>query len=335
VHFLKEFLALVYLIGYTKARDLSSDCGEARASQNAWKGKTRLGIAVYHYSAFSTVPGKGNPAGLVFEADQLTDERMQEIARLVGFNETTFICQSTTADLRLRYFTPGHEMNLCGHGTIAALYALKTRNILANSTESLTLIVETRAGLLPMSIATREGRPVVRMQQAQAEFRRFAGSPDLLAAALELDPADLDQSLPTVYASTGTWTLLVPVRTLAAFECMEPHNERFPEILQEMPRVSVHPFCLQTYDPQALLHGRHFSSPFSGTREDPVTGTASGALGAYYIEYIKPLDHLRLTIEQGHEIGRAGQVIVEAERSTRSIQVVIEGTAIYEACWEI
>ena len=93
--------------------------------------------------------------------------------------------------------------------------------------------------------------------------------------------------------------------------------------------------CLQTYDPLALLHGRHFSSPFSGTREDPVTGTASGALGTYYIEYIKPLHHLRLLVEQGHEIGRAGQVIVEAERSTKSIQVAIEGTAVYEAWWEL
>lgn len=294
-----------------------------------------MGITIYHYSAFSTVPGKGNPAGIVFEAEGLTGAQMQEIARQVSFNETAFICQSTTADLCLRYFTPGHEMDLCGHATIAALYALKTRNLLANGTGLLTLTVETRAGLLPMAIETREGRPVVRMQQAQATFRPFAGSPDLLAAALGLDPADLDQNLPTVYASTGTWTLLVPVRTLAAFQRMEPHNERFPEILQEMPRASVHPFCLQTYDPQAFLHGRHFSSPFSGTREDPVTGTASGALGAYYIEYMKPLHHVRLIIEQGHEIGCTGQVIVEAQRSTSSIQVAIEGTAIYEACWEI
>lgn len=292
-------------------------------------------VTIYHYSAFTTVPGKGNPAGIVFEADQLTEAQMQEIARQVGFNETAFLLQSTTADLRLRYFTPGQEMDLCGHATIAALYALKTRNLLANGIEPLTLNVETRAGLLPMAIETREGRSWVRMQQAQATFHPFAESPDLLAAALGLDFTDLDQNLPIVYASTGTWTLLVPVRTLAAFQRMNPHNEQFPGILQEMPRASIHPFCLQTHDSQALLHGRHFSSPFSGTCEDPVTGTASGALGAYYIEYIKPLNHVRMIIEQGHEIGRAGQVIVEAQRFTGSIQVAIEGTASYEACWEI
>jgi trans-2,3-dihydro-3-hydroxyanthranilate isomerase len=59
---------------------------------------------IYHYSAFSTVPGKGNPAGIVFEAEGLTKAQMQEIARQVGFNETAFLCQSTTADLCLRYF---------------------------------------------------------------------------------------------------------------------------------------------------------------------------------------------------------------------------------------
>ncbi|GCE12395.1 PhzF family phenazine biosynthesis protein [Tengunoibacter tsumagoiensis] len=294
-----------------------------------------MGITIHHYAAFSTVPGKGNPAGIVFEADQLTAAQMQEIARRVGFNETAFLCQSTKADLCLRYFTPGHEMNLCGHATIAALYALKTKRMLANDKEPLALTIETKAGVLAVSITAQSGQVLVRMQQADAAFRPFTGSRDALASALGLDPLDLEQHLPVVYASTGTWTLLVPVRTLAAFQRMVPHNERFPTLLQEIPQASVHPFCLQTYDPQAHLHGRHFSSPFSGTREDPVTGTASGAMGAYYIEYIEPLHHMHLVIEQGHEIGHDGRVYVEVERSMNGIQVAIEGTALYETSWEL
>jgi PhzF family phenazine biosynthesis protein len=53
-------------------------------------------------------------------------------------------------------------------------------------------------------------------------------------------------------------------------------------VLKEMPGASVHPFCFETYDPNAHMHARHFSSPFSGTIEDPVTGTASGVMGAYW-----------------------------------------------------
>lgn len=77
------------------------------------KGKL---IKAAHYEAFSATPGLGNPAGVVFAADPLTAEQMQSIAKKVGFNETAFLLQSDKADLRIRYFTPGHEMNLCGYG---------------------------------------------------------------------------------------------------------------------------------------------------------------------------------------------------------------------------
>jgi PhzF family phenazine biosynthesis protein len=293
-------------------------------------------VLVFHYSSFTTQPGKGNPAGLVLDADELTTARMQEIAHRVGFNETTFVCHSTTADLRLRYFTPGYEMDLCGHGTIAALYALQTRQLLKSQDEPVRLTVETRAGLLPMSLREYEGRPLVRMRQAEAEFRPFGGSRSALADVLGLQEDDLAADLPVRYASTGTWTLLVPIRSLAAFARMNAQNERFPALLPDMPRCSLHPFCLQTHDPATLMHGRHFSSPLAGTREDPVTGTASGAMGAYYMTYIQPQPRLSLLIEQGHEIGREGHVLVEAERGeTGGIQVSIEGTAVYEKEWTL
>ena len=68
-------------------------------------------INVYHYDAFSTEPNKGNPAGVVLQADALTADDMQQIALQVGFNETAFAVTSEVADVRIRFFTPGHEMN--------------------------------------------------------------------------------------------------------------------------------------------------------------------------------------------------------------------------------
>lgn len=75
---------------------------------------------VLHYDAFASNPDMGNPAGVVLHADDLDVESMQSIAKSVGFNETVFILKSDKADYRLRYFTPGHEMNLCGHATIGS-----------------------------------------------------------------------------------------------------------------------------------------------------------------------------------------------------------------------
>lgn len=87
-------------------------------------------IQVFHYDAFSTKPNMGNPAGLVIDAEGLTNDEMQLIAKKVGFNETSFVLPSNVADIRIRYFTPGHEMNLCGHVTVGTIFALHERGLL-------------------------------------------------------------------------------------------------------------------------------------------------------------------------------------------------------------
>ncbi|MFC4769829.1 PhzF family phenazine biosynthesis protein [Effusibacillus consociatus] len=294
-------------------------------------------IKVYHYDAFTTVPNKGNPAGIVFEAEDLTDQQMVEIARKVGFNETSFVLESEVGDYRIRFFTPGHEMNLCGHATIATWYALKTRGFLHGNGSSAEFSQETKAGTLPIRIETSaDETTLVWMKQTPAEFIPFEGSLDHLAQSIGLTMDDLDLSLPVVYGSTGIWTLLVPIRKLDAFKKMVPDNQRFPSLLNEMPRASVHPFCLETFDPTADMHGRHFSSPFSVTVEDAVTGTASGVMGAYYAKYIKRDEfQQQLIVEQGQEIGREGRVQVHVTRPGDQFHVEIAGTAVYVKEFEV
>ena len=97
-------------------------------------------INVFHYDAFTNKPNMGNPAGIVLEADGLTEEEMQIIAEKVGYNETTFVLSSEVGDIRMRYFTPGFEMDLCGHGTVGTLYALREKGLLE---EKSNLTIET------------------------------------------------------------------------------------------------------------------------------------------------------------------------------------------------
>lgn len=284
-------------------------------------------ITVRHYDAFSSVPGMGNPAGVVFDADHLNENEMQAIARRVGFNETVFVLRSEQADVRLRYFTPGHEINLCGHATVGAMYAMKTGGLLRDRSD---VRIETKAGILPVGFEQKDGRLLVRMKQDQPRFAAFAGDRGKLAESIGLERDDLDPDLPVVYGSTGTWTLLVPIRGLDKFARMKPANAGFPEVLIDNPGASVHPFCMDAYDKAALMHARHFSSPYSGTVEDPVTGTASGVMGAYYLTYVEPgRSSIAFTVEQGQEIGRDGRVRVEAARDEAGMDVRITGTAAW------
>ncbi|MDI6677944.1 PhzF family phenazine biosynthesis isomerase [Bacillus wiedmannii] len=288
-------------------------------------------INVFHYDAFTNKQNMGNPAGIVLDADGLTEEEMQRIAEKVGFNETSFVLYSEVADIRMRYFTPGFEMDLCGHGTVGTIYALRERGLLEEKTN---LTIETKAGILPIQIGVNEkGETFIKMRQAVPKFKDFTGSKEELAHSIGLNVNDLDVSLPIVYGSTGNWTVIVPVKNLNVCERMKPNNEVFPSILKEIPNASIHPVCLETYDEQAQMHGRHFSSAYAGTIEDPVTGTASGVMGAYYTMYVeKDFDHeMELIVEQGQEMNKDGRVTVYVtkEGENERLQIDIAGTAVY------
>ncbi|MGE6505349.1 PhzF family phenazine biosynthesis isomerase [Bacillus cereus] len=294
-------------------------------------------INVFHYDAFTNKPNMGNPAGIVLEADGLTEEEMQRIAEKVGYNETTFVLSSEVADIRMRYFTPGYEMDLCGHGTVGTIYALRERGLLEEKTN---ITIETKAGILPIQIDVNEKEGTfIKMRQATPQFKDFTGSTEELAHSIGLEVNDLDVSLPIVYGSTGNWTVIVPVKNLDACERMKPNNEMFPSVLKEIPNASIHPICLETYDELAQMHGRHFSSAYAGTIEDPVTGTASGVMGAYYATYLeKDFDHeMELIVEQGQEIRKDGRVTVYVTKveGNANLQIDIAGTAVYVKEFEV
>jgi len=258
-------------------------------------------IETLHYDVFTTTPGSGNPAGVVLDADQLTESEMQRIARTNGFTETTFVLSSEQADYRMRYFAPEREMDLCGHGTIAALTALDSKIRLSTICQ-----IETKSGILPVM---RLAIGMFRLQQGQPQLHQFDGDIKQVLAAIGLELTHLDDQWPIVYGSTGNWTLLLPIRRLEDFHRMMPDNQRFATVLTDFPQASIHPICLDTYDRQATMHGRHFSATGAGSVEDPVTGTASGVMGVYYRKFNQPLEtETAIIVEQGHEMGRPGQV---------------------------
>jgi len=297
-----------------------------------------MAVNVLHFDVFTTVVGKGNPAGIVLSADELHDTDMQVVAAKMGFGDTAFISSSTVADFRIRYFSPKKEVELCGHATIAASIALFTHGVLAKEALPYNFTLETKAGVLPITVKVdARGNKLVFMSQAPAQFRKFGGDRQLLADSLGITVNDFAEDFPIVYGSTGRWTLIVPVSGLNVMRNLQAHPTKFAEVLFEVPAASIHPFCFEVIDPNSTFHARHFSSPTSGTVEDPVTGTASGVLGAYYREFVdkKETSAGPLVIEQGYEMGREGTVLVWTNRNADSYEVSIAGMACFvdEKCF--
>lgn len=283
-------------------------------------------VTVFEFDAFTTVPGKGNPAGVVFDAQGLTRDQMQAVALKTGFNETVFVLPSTIADCRLRFFTPGHEINLCGHATTAAVFAYAYFEKLARDIRS----VETNIGVLPVRLTTQpDGSRRVEMRQGRPDFLQFVGETAELMHAIGLRNSDLDNSLPIVFGSTGTWTVLIPIKRIDRFAHMKPHNTRFPGILHQLPHASLHPFSLESFETDNTVYARHFSSMFSGTTEDAVTGTASGVIAAFLLEYFKPgSPSISFSVRQGVEMGREGRVYVRANKNGFT-EVYTEGDCVF------
>lgn len=270
-------------------------------------------VRVLQVDAFAREPLAGNPAGVVPEADGLTDGQMQAIAREMALSETAFLTASEEADRRVRYFTPAQEVDLCGHATIGAFVHLHEDGVLDAGTTTL----ETNVGVLEIEIET-DG--TVWMTQADPTIDEIDAGYDRVADALGVDRAALEgasEDLPLAVASTGLPIVMVPITYLRDVGNADPDDAAVEALSEEVGAAGVYLFTFDTLEGESTLHGRTFA-PAVGISEDPVTGTASGAVGAYLDRYdaFDPIpDELRL--EQGHYVDRPGFVRVRVGDEVR------------------
>ncbi|WP_435179983.1 PhzF family phenazine biosynthesis protein [Halorussus sp. AFM4] len=264
--------------------------------------------------AFTDDPFAGNAAGVVPDADGLTDDQMQAIAAELAVSETAFLRGSDAADRRVRYFTPTTEVDLCGHATIASHARLHEDGVVDPGTHSL----ETNVGVLDIEVGD-DG--TVWMTQDDPEIREVDADYDRVADALGVDPAalrDVGADLPLAVASTGLPFLVVPVNFLEHVGGMDPDHRKIEAISEDVEATGIYAFTFDAVDADSTLHGRMFA-PAAGVPEDPVTGTASGATGAYLREY-RAFDGEfpdEMVFEQGHFVDRPGHVRVRVGDEVR------------------
>ncbi len=257
-------------------------------------------LLFYIVNAFTNKPFKGNPAGVVFEAEMLNEETMQNIASMLKCSETAFVMNSQHADYKLRFFSPKKEVDLCGHATIATFYAMMKQGIIKKE----KLKMETKAGILSIEL---KGNTVF-MEQAEPVFIETDISREEIADALGIEKASIDE-LPIEVVSTGLFSLNVPIKNLETMQNMKPDFEKVKEICIKSKAGAIFAFTFETINKDCLIHARCFA-PLYGVNEDPVTGTANGALGAYLAKH-RLLKSSLYKAEQGYEIGREGIVSVE------------------------
>lgn len=286
---------------------------------------------VYQVDSFTTERFKGNPAGVVLDADGLSQEQMLAIARELNNSETAFVFspQGPDHDVHIRYFTPTVEVPICGHATIAAHYVRATINQAVSS----KVMHKVGIGILPVEIIKENNDYVIMMTQGKIEFSQpFAGQEHQdIAAALGLTAEDLDPRCPMQIVSTGHSKVMIGIKSRKKLDSLTPDLMALSRLSQLIGCNGYFVFTLDSEIPSVLTHGRMFA-PGIGIAEDPVTGNANGPLGAYLVKHhLVSYDEGGFSFkgEQGTAIGRSGIVEVQVKiHRGEPVEVQIGGRAV-------
>ena len=246
-----------------------------------------MSCAVYQVDAFTSDAFAGNPAAVCLLPEPHPDTWLQDVAAEMNLSETAFLRPHRDGAYRLRWFTPSHEVDLCGHATLASAHVLWTEGLLAPDAPAR---FDTEGGPLT---AIREADWMT-MDFPTAPPHSVDPSPALLAA---LDAAD------PVYTGRSERDLLVHLPSAEAVRTLDPALPALADL--DARGVIVTAAVDEDVDEDIDFVSRFFA-PGVGVPEDPVTGSAHCTLGPYWAERLG-----RSSLRARQVSARGGTVHVE------------------------
>ena len=271
-------------------------------------------LRIHQVDAFTDNLFGGNPTAVVRDADVLDDEEMRQIAREMNLSESVFLLPSDTADVKLRFFTPpGDEIKFCGHATVGALYTIATQQLygISSSGGRQQLTVETNAGVLTTDLVCESGNtpgiildcPKIDLVPADYELAK-------VVSAMGVGDDQVDWDKPLMLERTNNY-LYFAAPDIAALERIELDVRGAIEFAQDDHIVVFCVMTAQALDAANHVHARGYA-PLVGVPEDPFTGSMQGGIAAYLVANdMISADLSLIGSEQGHFIGRPGQVGIE------------------------
>ena len=278
----------------------------------------------YHYftcDVFTSTRFGGNPLAVLPQAEGLSTEQMQQIAREFNFSETTFVLPADAGHTRrVRIFTPTREIPFAGHPNVGTAFVLAAAGELGPLDAPLTVTFEEKAGVVPVSIERRQDG-ILWCELSAPEPLSLGKTVSMtgVASAVSLAESDIVTTThPPQVASVGLPFILVELKDRAALERAQINIDGFHRLAAEGMTPDV---LLYVHSGDELDIRDRMFAPLDGVPEDPATGSANCALAALLTHHNAAFSgDFRWRIAQGVEMGRPS--LLEARTEKRDGKVV-------------
>ncbi|KAJ6028659.1 hypothetical protein N7540_004235 [Penicillium herquei] len=282
-------------------------------------------IKTYNLTVFpspSEPENGGNPT-TIFLVDTLTPSEMQSLAQkhqhecgfILPAPENDASCQYT-----MRYWVPNHEMEMCGHATVGAVWLLQNLHLLPDAPSiwisTLSGVVEARIVPSPDSSSDSESDTAssshsILVSQPTGIVKDI--DPDHILeilSCLNLKETDLIPGMKVQNARTSRTKTLIPVKDRATLGSLSPNPKSIQEVCEKIKSTGLYPYVILDSETQ-LFEARQFPRS-SGYFEDPATGIAAAALvfGLSQSGVLDARTESPVVVRQGWLMGKPSEIRV-------------------------
>lgn len=270
---------------------------------------------------FSQGKYTGNQLAVFKNAEKISENEMQQIAKEINFSESTFILSNTKKDngYDVRIFTPNEEIPFAGHPTLGTAYVIQNE-ILESPCDR--LLLNYKAGQIPVSFDNQE--EIIWMKQNEPTFGQVLDA-NKISDVLNIDKEYIDNRFPIQEVSTGLPVIIVPLKSLEVVKNVRINREKYFELIEHTDAKGIMIFSPEAYSSENDLNVRDFAD-YYGIPEDAATGSSNGCLASYLIKYrYFKRGEIDVRVEQGYEINRPSILFLKASDDNGRINVCVGG----------
>ena len=287
-----------------------------------------MNLPFYIVDVFTEKKYAGNQLAVFLDANSLSTQQMQQVAREINFAESTFVTKidSEKSTATIRIFTPEHEMQFAGHPIIGTSWVL-IHKVLKNQPDKITVSVP--VGEIPV----RQVGDLVWLQAAQPQFLDIFSKEDFTNFS-NLSSTDFEDNFPIQEVTTGSAFVIVPLKTKNALQNLILDKEKTNEWLKNHCKTNhraLYFYCIE----DEKLSSRMLCIENNQLIEDAATGSASTCLQAFLLKYY--VTEIQMINHQGDFINRPSQIYFDGKLTNNDFDINIGGKSqfIAKGDWEV